>query len=488
MVLKRVWTIDDEKHFIKLKPFIDVIIVVPITSAGSYHFVCGLPSDLNISKSFSNRDEKGQLRHKLNRAQAEKSKYSVKCKVSVFSTYQKILKEKRRISLRGDQKDGEVHFHFNVNPKILTHPLKMRIKLVATSITKRLRVSAALYKEISSVDAEKQLMKSFLKHIFTEDSEEKTEETSEIKSESNIELNKDTIHRQYQRHVLPKEQTGQILLQELFNQGNFAKDSKNDNFQVTETGAFKDLIKHKSKEELNNTLIETAKNKYQKVKVILVENPLKNDTFHEVEEESTVLSDFQIQLLNYEVLPRSINVGKWVQRFNSKIFGHNLNEVIRLCSSSPEPQLIVVKDTNNFIFGGFLKNGLFLKNSYNKDSTMNFPSIFHENFCLTNYDIPSGYKEIGDESESCVFTFHDSVDNLVKFKTCPKSKNRMYRMINKKGIGMGGENLAFFVDHTLQTGGSYESSTYGNKILASQEIYKIKAFEVWSLQSKFHRS
>ena len=116
------------------------------------------------------------------------------------------------------------------------------------------------------------------------------------------------------------------------------------------------------------------------MKYVLVANPYEGDDFHVSEKESTLLIDFQTQLLNYEGLPKVFQSSKWKKRYNSNVFGFTLREIIRLYSSFNEPQLMIDCDENDFSFGGFLRHGLNLKNGYNKDAILNFPSVYHNNF------------------------------------------------------------------------------------------------------------
>lgn len=478
MVLKRVWTVDQKTDYVSLPPLQERTYKMIINRPGHYHFVCGLPDDLRTgSKKIT------KLRHKIGKATAEKSKSSVKVKFKVFNKYQVLVKEKQVITLKGKLKDGEIHYHFDVKSSILTQPLHMRVKMTSYSYFKRMKVSALLYRDLSTKENEKEVMRSFMKYIF--EPKESNEEESKEEDES-LELN----HSAVTSHLLSKDELGTILLQVLFSESSSSpatstkeKDSlkkDKDFINVIETKPYKTHLKTRSPSQIRQTIVNNLKQKYSKVEINLVENPHKQDT-PECEQESTFLTNFQIQMLNYDLLPSDLQNSVWKQKYNSKIFGHNLNEIIRLCSQTSEPQIIIIQDDEDYIFGGFLRHGLYLKNTYSDG----LPTVFKQNFSLNNYDFPQSYSEFLDESDSLVFSFYKSSSVVTVFEN--KHKNRMFRFINKKGFGMGGEGggFAFYVDHTVQHGSSNTCHTYENEVLASGTTFNIRNLEIWTLEPKF---
>lgn len=574
----------DGNDVIKLARFKEYKFKLQLKDVGHYHFVCGLPHVLNISRLYQKANAELRLQDKLNKLHTERSKYTLKLKLKVYNKYVTLLKEKRVISMKGNKIQGEVHFDFNIKPKYLVVPMTVYIKLTSHSLLKKLQVSAALYKDMDDRDKEKDIMRSFLSHVFERDESDhqltsigtaavcgkndihsmkeallnsenaflessffdgsstslkQPNSSSEARIPTPSKEEEDHFPRKPQRTIssdasgatketlkeeeeedsvdgseeedsqpsepsepeapgflhpdiselsLSHKEKGRILITEIFEKFGTADTSRNQDrsvIDIPQTKTFQEHIERQSERSLKKAILNSLWMKYPRVTFELAANPYKEDSYHHTQEPNTFLNEFQIQTINYECIPRTLQYSTWVQRYNSNIFGHNLNEIIRLCCTSSEPQLIIITSDQDFIFGGFLKNGLYMKNSYNKDAVVNFPCVYHNNFSLANYDMKQGYSEAGSEDESFVFSYFKSTKGIEKFPWT--GRNRMFRMVNQKGIGMGGggEGFAFFIDATVQFGSSSQSETYDNKVLSHDSNFAIRAIEIWGLQSSF---
>jgi len=171
---------------------------------------------------------------------------------------------------------------------------------------------------------------------------------------------------------------------------------------------------------------------------------------------SKILNESNIKFL-CESLPSEDFAKNWKMLFSSDTNGESWN---RFCFhvTGTGPTIILIKDTGNFLFGGFASESW--KEKYPK---------FYGN------------------ASSFVFQL---APQQIKYKAVGHNENFQYINYGTKtlfnGIGMGGQ-FDFFgwvINEDFETGHSRgnPSSTYGNPCLASSPDFKVDYVEVWQVK------
>jgi len=143
----------------------------------------------------------------------------------------------------------------------------------------------------------------------------------------------------------------------------------------------------------------------------------------------------------------------WKLLYNPSVHGISLRTFYRQCRNWPGETLMLVEDTNGFVFGGFA-------------------SHTWRAHCKLHYGSP----------ECFVFTF-GSPDEQKPVSVHPWAGGNQYFMYaDSDGFAMGGGNgFAFWIDHNLLKGSSAPSKTFGTTApIASGADFVLKRLECWT--------
>mmetsp|Transcript_37327 Transcript_37327/g.60691 ORF Transcript_37327/g.60691 Transcript_37327/m.60691 type:complete len:804 (-) Transcript_37327:58-2469(-) len=145
-------------------------------------------------------------------------------------------------------------------------------------------------------------------------------------------------------------------------------------------------------------------------------------------------------------LPTSYHGYDWALAFSTSKHGADINDFYRLASKH-DASLLIIKDTDGGIFGGF---------------------------CATPWKKSTGgYVGSG---ECFVFTLEP------EFNAYRWSQSNSYFMLpNEDSLSMGGGGGVFgiFIDEDLQTGQSESCETFNNPVLSSTTDFEIQSMELW---------
>lgn len=158
-------------------------------------------------------------------------------------------------------------------------------------------------------------------------------------------------------------------------------------------------------------------------------------------------------------LPKSLRNALWTQRFDSYVDGSSLDQLVLKCCAREENQVLFIQDTQGFLFGGYLANGLYVDPNQRRGSYMS---------------------AIGD-GQNFVFSFKDAELHVYAWK----QTNEMFRLLSDSGLGLGGggDGFALWINSTLSAGTSSASATFENVELAHAQSFIIQSVEVWAINS-----
>lgn len=136
--------------------------------------------------------------------------------------------------------------------------------------------------------------------------------------------------------------------------------------------------------------------------------------------------------------------------------------------------LIMCRDTDNHIFGAFSNTDWLISESTNNSSFVRMSA---------GEDTRSGHASgsFFGTGESFLFSVSPT------FRVYPWThKNSNFQLLRSDGIGFGSPKFGLWFDSELDYGCSEMSETYGNKVLASKESFKISKVEVWGFTLEAH--
>ncbi|CAK4084241.1 unnamed protein product [Aphanomyces euteiches] len=160
---------------------------------------------------------------------------------------------------------------------------------------------------------------------------------------------------------------------------------------------------------------------------------------------SSILSGANLSELN-EVLPITCQLCKWKLLFSNEVHGSSLNSLLMLCKGQ-SPTLLVLKEDNRTIFGGFASD------------------VWHTS---ANYY---------GNGESFIFRF-TPLGKLEKYSW--SRKNNYFQLCNEESLVMGGGNsFGLYLDADLVHGTTGKCDTYSSEPLVPGENFACTHVEVW---------
>ncbi|CAK4770963.1 unnamed protein product [Aphanomyces euteiches] len=160
---------------------------------------------------------------------------------------------------------------------------------------------------------------------------------------------------------------------------------------------------------------------------------------------SSILSGANLSELN-EVLPITCQLCKWKLLFSNEVHGSSLNSLLMLCKGQ-SPTLLVLKEDNGTIFGGFASD------------------VWHTS---ANYY---------GNGESFIFRF-TPLGKLEKYSW--SRKNNYFQLCNEESLVMGGGNsFGLYLDADLVHGTTGKCDTYSSEPLVPGENFACTHVEVW---------
>nr|XP_022295152.1 oxidation resistance protein 1-like isoform X3 [Crassostrea virginica] len=165
----------------------------------------------------------------------------------------------------------------------------------------------------------------------------------------------------------------------------------------------------------------------------------------ELQGTSTIIKDYHLHLLNQYMPPRTIGY-PWTLIYSTEQHGFSLKTLYRDMQGVDSPVMLVVKDTNNNIFGA-----------------------------LTSCELKPSDHFYG-TGESFLFTFYP------EFKVFKwTGDNNFFIKGNQESLSIGaGQGLfGLWFDGDLYHGQTHHCDTYDNDILTSNEDFIVKVLEAW---------
>jgi len=161
---------------------------------------------------------------------------------------------------------------------------------------------------------------------------------------------------------------------------------------------------------------------------------------------SSLISIEQFEII-YSWIPLPTKLQDPVLLYDSSVDGFNLNTLIQR-SYSHRPTLLIVKDSNQFVFGAYVTAEWKFQ-----------PNPFGDN-------------------KMFLYTIHPSPE---VFHALPESNEHFIKLTQVTGfkIGDGSEGPGLHIDNELWKGYTNHSSTYNNGILASGQEFAVMAMELW---------
>ena len=116
--------------------------------------------------------------------------------------------------------------------------------------------------------------------------------------------------------------------------------------------------------------------------------------------------------------------------------------------------VILVKDENDYLFGGY---------------------------CKEPWEALKSKKKFFGSGENILFTFQtDELPYIYKWS----GDGNQHMHSNKQGVGLGGHDGKFslYLSDNFSKGESYALNPYGNQILSKNEIFRPTMIEVWAIK------
>ncbi|XP_055997399.1 nuclear receptor coactivator 7-like isoform X3 [Ostrea edulis] len=165
----------------------------------------------------------------------------------------------------------------------------------------------------------------------------------------------------------------------------------------------------------------------------------------ELHGQSTIIQDYHLEMLNQHMPPRTIGY-PWTLVYSTEQHGFSLKTLYRDMHGVDSPVMLLVKDTDDFIFGA-----------------------------LTSCELKPSDHFYG-TGESFLFTFYP------EFKVFRwTGDNNFFIKGNQESLSIGaGQGLfGLWFDEGLYHGQTHRCDTYDNDILTSSEDFIVKVLEAW---------
>jgi len=162
--------------------------------------------------------------------------------------------------------------------------------------------------------------------------------------------------------------------------------------------------------------------------------------------QTKILKEEHLRMLNNNLIARAVSYN-WFLSFSTELHGFSLNTLYRQMSEVESPSLIVVRDTNDHIFGAMTSCRLY-QDEHFYGTGESFLYTFYPNFKI--------FKWTGDN----LFFIKGSSESL--------------------GIGCGDGIFGLWFDSDLYHGSTHKCKTYDNELLTESEDFTIAELEVWT--------
>ncbi|XP_076438147.1 TLD domain-containing protein 2-like [Babylonia areolata] len=169
----------------------------------------------------------------------------------------------------------------------------------------------------------------------------------------------------------------------------------------------------------------------------------------ELSHQSSILSEQHVLQLSNSLPPRTIGY-KWSLAYSTNLHGFSLKRLYREVARIDSPILLVLRDTENTVFGAFLSEPPKLSDHF-----------FGTGMCQ-------------------LWTFKD------KFRSfCWTGENVFFIKgdENSMSVGAGQGVYGLWLDSDLYHGRSHQCSTFNNIVLSTTEDFCISALEAWAFVS-----
>lgn len=193
----------------------------------------------------------------------------------------------------------------------------------------------------------------------------------------------------------------------------------------------------------------SMKNKKENSNSILDDNLFNLDNFNVLLNESSIINESQAKLLSSH-LPLYYQRRHWKLLFSTKVDGRNINTFFNKIQNNYKLTILLIKDHNDYIFGGFATE------KWKKNASQSYGT-----------------------GESFLFSIYPHF-NVYKWSY----RNDYFMMSKNKSISMGsGSNgkYGLWLDSELYYGNSDTCETFENDKLSKEIDFKCKVVELWRI-------